>query len=82
MIKERESWETFCKSRLLWWVNRSLHLFGWAIIVVRDEKGEIFEVYPARVNIRGFSREDEESGFLILSEYLRENASELAEEIK
>lgn len=26
---EERTWEEFIDSKLLWWVNRSLHLFGW-----------------------------------------------------
>ena len=67
---ERKSWDEFRNAKLLWWVNRSLHLFGWSIVVEADESGKVVEVYPAKVDFTGFSEEDEREGFLGLIEYL------------
>lgn len=75
---ERKTWEEFRKSALLWWVNRTLHLFGWALVYEIDkETREITEVYPARVSCRGFDREDEDQGFEVLTEYLIGEAPQL-----
>jgi hypothetical protein len=30
---QKATWKEFRRSGLLWWINRSLHLFGWAIAV-------------------------------------------------
>lgn len=55
------SWEEFLDLGLLWWVNRILHTFGWAIVVVTNEDDtEVKEVYPARVDFFGFDRETDE----------------------
>jgi hypothetical protein len=33
-----ESWAAFRESGLLWWVNRSLHLFGWSIVFEMEKQ--------------------------------------------
>lgn len=80
MIQKR-TWEEFRRARLLWWVNRVLHLFGWAIVcTVEEGTDRVLEVYPARVRFRGFDERSEAEGFVGLSEYLKEHADELAVE--
>lgn len=78
---ERKSWEEFCDEKLLWWINRSLHLFGWAIVVEMAPDNTVTSVYPARVKFRGFDSKTEEEGFLKLNDYLKNNAEKLAQEI-
>lgn len=34
----RKTWEEFRESGMLWWVNRMLHLLGWAIVVLESEQ--------------------------------------------
>ena len=79
---EKKSWEEFRDSGLLWWINRTLHLFGWAIVVEVTDNGNLAAVYPARCKFRGFGEECESEGFKQLTEYLSENAPELLEETK
>jgi hypothetical protein len=74
-----EAWKTFQATGLLWWINRSLHLFGWTIAldVDLDERGRIVRVtnaYPERTKERGFSRESEERGFARLEAYLKDQS--------
>ena len=72
----RKSWKDFKDSGMSWLVNRTLHIFGWC-----DRKtGEILEVFPARVNLRGFKEEIETDGFIKVSEYMKENAEDLLSE--
>ena len=78
-VSER-SWEEFREAGLLWWVNRALHLFGWAIVVNVEDDGRVSNCYPARVLFRGFDRASEEDGFRKVSAYLAENATELKRE--
>ena len=78
---ERRSWEEFTENKLLWWINRSLHLFGWAIVLELDNFGNVLEAYPARVKFRGFSEDIEEDGFKGISKYLSNNIKKL-EKIK
>jgi len=79
---DQKSWKEFKDSGLLWWTNRILHTFGWAIVFEVEVDGEITNVYPARVKFRGFSEESEERGFSNLSNYLKENISEINNEAK
>lgn len=76
------SWDTFRRSGLLWWVNRTLHLFGWAIVVQVDEAGKVTKAYPARSRFRGFDSESEDQGYKRLTEYLRRNVAQLKRDVE
>tara|TARA_R110000851_G_scaffold208210_1_gene360573 strand:+ start:152 stop:391 length:240 start_codon:yes stop_codon:yes gene_type:complete len=58
MIKKR-TWAEFREIGLLWWINRLLHTFGWAICFDPDSG----ECYPARCKFRGFDEKSEDEGF-------------------
>lgn len=75
-----KDWKTFHDSGLLWWTNRMLHLFGWAIVLVQEKDGSISSAYPARCAFRGFDEESEEEGFIKLTGYLDNNHNELMRE--
>ena len=77
---EEKTWEEFRKTGLLWWINRILHTFGWAIAIVVEKDGTVSRCYPARVKYRGFKIEDEEKGFLAVSKYMAEKSEELERE--
>lgn len=67
---EKRSWEEFHQTRLLWWINRTLRLFGWSIVlVVQDEK--VVDVYPAKTNATSFPEDFEKTAFKELQEYIR-----------
>ena len=76
MVSPR-SWDEFRDSKMLWWVNRMLHTFGWAIAVELDDRGKVVQVYPARVKSRGFSESAETEGFTGLTRYLVDNSRQL-----
>lgn len=59
-----------------------LHTFGWAITMGIDEKGNITDVYPARVKFRGFAEKDNIAGYAKVSEYIAKNGKELETESK
>lgn len=80
MIKK--TWKELQESKLLWWINRSLHLFGWAIVVVQEEDGTISGAFPARVDYRGFSEATEDEGFTVLTKYLANNAPSLLADVE
>jgi hypothetical protein len=69
---ERKTWKEFKDLKLLWWINRILHTFGWAIVLVQEEDGTITDAYPAKVSFRGFSESSEEAGFEGISKLLKE----------
>jgi hypothetical protein len=78
---EKKSWEEFRDCGLLWWINRILHTFGWAIVVEIDtETKAVGKVYPARVKFRGFEEENEVEGFKKVSAYMAKEAETLKAE--
>lgn len=83
----KKSWQEFRATGLLWWINTTLHLFGWAIVVEVefDQEGkptdEIANCYPARVKFRGFDAQSTEQGYITLTDYLKKNIAELAVEV-
>lgn len=77
----RKSWNEFRESKMLWWVNRLIHTFGWAIVFDTDENGAISDVYPARVKFRGFSIESEDAGFQGLTNHLANTIDELKSDV-
>ena len=80
---ERKTWEEFRETKLLWWINRILHTFGWSIVLSLGEDGiKIKDVYPARVKFRGFDEESEEEGFIGLTQYLKDNIDDISKEVK
>ena len=79
MVTEK-SWKEFQDAGLLWWINRILHTFGWAIVLVLQADGSITNAYPARVKFRGFGEEIETKGFRKVSAYLEQNIKELKKE--
>lgn len=77
----KKTWQEFRNTGLLWWINRTLHLFGWAIAFsFDDDTGELIEVYPVRCKFRGFGQEADDEGYTQVSEYLSENAVALLSE--
>lgn len=79
---ERKTWAEFQDVKLLWWVNRILHTFGWAIVYESDECGNLIDVFPARVDFRGFDGASESEGFKGVTKYLQANVDELLAEAR
>jgi hypothetical protein len=78
---ERKTWAEFRDAKLLWWVNRKLHLFGWAIVLEMGPDGTIADAYPARVKFRGFTEQVDAEGFAGLTDHLRTNVGQLMSEV-
>ena len=76
----KKTWREFRESGFLWWINMILHTFGWAIVVDIDDNGEITDAYPARVKFRGFGEKNNTEGYIKVSQYMKENVSDLLEE--
>ena len=70
-------WKEFLDSGMLWFINRQLHIFGWVIIVIQDEEGEILEVKPEKTDFRGFTLSSELEGFKKVTRYMKENSLSL-----
>lgn len=79
MASNKRTWEEFRATGLLWFINTILHMFGWAI-VVNIEHEEVIDVYPARVEFRGFSESSNTKGYINVTKYLKENIDTLLEE--
>lgn len=77
---EKKSWEEFRDNGLLFVVNQFLHVFGYALVCELDDNKKIKEVYPARVNFRGFGQEQIIKGYKQISKYIKDNAKELEKE--
>jgi homospermidine synthase len=74
----RKSWMEFRNTGLLFLINQILHAFGWAIVIeVHDDETEI---YPARVDFRGFSEEVTDKNYKKISKYLLDNSQQLYRE--
>jgi len=79
----RHSWAEFRKAGMLWLVNRTLHMFGWAIVVEVDEAtGEERGAYPVRTEWRVFTPDRDELGHTRVSEWMAKAGPALAEETK
>ena len=76
---EKKTWKEFRDTGFLWWINMILHTFGWAICVDFDN-GEVVDAYPARVKYRGFIENNNTAGYIKISKYMKDNASDLLEE--
>jgi hypothetical protein len=79
MVDQR-TWKEFQDSKMLWWVNRFIHIFGWAIVVETDDSDNIIAAWPARVKFRGFDEKTEDEGFKGLSDFLAVNIEKLQDE--
>lgn len=75
----RVTWEEFRSNGFLWAVNSFLHIFGFAIVCKYDGD-KIIDVYPARVNFRGFSEESNTKGYISISKYMVNNSNDLLKE--
>lgn len=78
----RKTWKEFKDSKMLWWINRIIHTFGWTIVVEIIEGSEIYTAYPARVEFRGFDERTEMEGFDGITQHLKNNIEELEGETK
>jgi hypothetical protein len=79
---DKRTWKEFRDAGLLWWINTTLHMFGWALVYNMDNEGEVESVYPARVKFRGFDTKSVEQGYIKVTQYLADNIEELNKETK
>ena len=81
----RVSWERFRKDGMLWFVNRLLHFFGYAIVFdfydKGSKKGKLKEVYVARCKFRGFGTTSETNGYERVTKYMKRNADRLVNDL-
>jgi len=77
---EKKTWQEFTDAGFLWFANRILHVFGWAIVVAEEEDSAT-TAYPARTDYRGFPEGTEEEGYIKVTRYMRDNVKKLLAEI-
>lgn len=80
MVNEK-SWGEFRSSGMLWFVNRILHTFGWAIVLSVEEDGTVSSAYPARVKFRGFDEKTETDGFTKVTRFMCDEAESLMDDV-
>ena len=78
----KSTWFEFQNYGLLLFVNLFLHIFGWAIVIAKDDSGNVVSVYPARTKFRGFPEESMTKAYIKLSEYISKNHKKLLAEAK
>jgi hypothetical protein len=76
-----KTWAEFREAGMMWFANRILHVFGWAIIIEIDDETGTEKVYPARTVWRGFSPDREALGFKRVTQFMVDNASALQAEV-
>ena len=57
-----------------------LHTFGW-VIAVETEDNETVNAFPVRVRYRGFNDKSNTEGYIKVSQYMKDKASELLNEV-
>lgn len=72
----RKEWEEFHDSKLLWFCNTFLHLFGWSLVF---DDGI---VYPARTDYRGFPEKVNTEGYKGLTKYMNDNVIQLMKDVE
>ena len=78
-IAKEEDIKKFQDSGLLWFINGTLHTFGWSI-TIEKQGDKIVDFYPRRVSFRGYSDEANTEGYIKVSNYMKNNSKELLEE--
>lgn len=73
----KRDWKEFRETGLFWFVNTILHTFGWALVAEIDENGNVSNVYPARVEYRGFPEKINTDGYNKIKKYLKDNIDEI-----
>lgn len=76
-----KTWEEFRDTGLLWFINGILNVFGWGIIAGLDDEGNLIEMLPVRTKYRGFETVLNDEGYMKVSEYLKDNAKEIYDEV-
>jgi hypothetical protein len=78
---EQEALRAFIDTGLLWFINRTLHVFGYALCYKEDEEtGVLSSLYVSRVTYRGFEMEAEDDGYERVARYLRDQSTALYDE--
>lgn len=77
MTMERKSWEEFESTGLMWWVNKTLKLFGYAIVLDINSDDSVRDAYPAKVSFIQSVSGIDDAGLKKLSRYTAAEADRL-----
>jgi hypothetical protein len=72
----------FRDSGLLWFVNRTLHLFGVVLVCTLNEDGSVTDLHPIKTSARGFTESNEHAGFRKLTKFLHANTDVLLKDLE
>lgn len=64
-------WDEFYESGMLWMVNRTLHIFGWSIVLQYEDDGSVSRAWPSRTKWKGFGQETNEAGYARVESWLQ-----------
>lgn len=82
ILIKRSSWSEFRDTGLLWLINSMLHLFGWCIVIEKDDNNNFTGAYPAKTDFRGFSEKSNTKNYKKITEYMINNSAELLKAFK
>ena len=63
-------------------LNLFLHAFGWCLLVEQDDDGNVIAGVPARTDLRGFSTDINDAGYLKLTEWVKDHINELDKDVE
>lgn len=75
------TWKEFQSTGLLLFINTFLHIFGWCIVIERDDEG-VDRAYPARTSWRGFPEDSMTRAYQKLTKKMQEDLPQLLEDTK
>lgn len=75
------TWKEFQSTGLLLFINTFLHIFGWCIVIERDDEGAD-RAYPACTSWRGFSEDSMARAYRNLTKKMQEDLPQLLEDTK
>jgi hypothetical protein len=79
---DKRDWLEFRDSGLLWLINTTLHVFGWAIALDINSKHKAIYAYPYKTKYRGFGERTNNKGHAKITTYMKENAENLYKDLQ
>ena len=77
------AWTEFRQTGLGWFINQTLHLFGWTLVFIVDkDTGDTIDCYPKRTSFRGFTEKDSEEGYKAVTGYLKNNIDSISQDVE
>ena len=70
-------WDEFRGTGLLRFVNAFLHIFGYVIVIEKDDEGKVTSVYPAKTIWRGFPAEAMSESYKNVAELMHRDHEEI-----